>query len=62
MESVRPVIHDGEEHPPYTDATIKQAITDGLNPAGDPLDHTMPRWQMSERDLDDLLEFLKTLE
>lgn len=54
--------HEGEEHPPYTDATIKQAITDGLNPAGEPLDYTMPRWRMSEGDLDDLLKFLKTLE
>jgi hypothetical protein len=26
------------------------------------MDLTMPRWQMSERDLDDLLEFLKTLD
>ena len=54
--------HEGEEHPPYTDATIKQAITDGLNPAGKPLDDTMPRWRMSAGDLDDLLEYLKTLE
>lgn len=41
---------------------IKRAITEGLNPAGEPLDRTMPRWQMSEEDLDDLLEFLKTLD
>jgi len=54
--------HEGEEHPPYTDGTIKQAITDGLNPAGRPLDYTMPSYRMSEGDLDDLLEFLKTLE
>jgi cytochrome c oxidase subunit 2 len=53
---------EGEEHPPYTDETIKRAITEGLDPAGEPLDLTMPRWQMSERDLDDLLEFLKTLD
>ncbi len=53
---------EGEEHPPYTDETIKRAITDGLNPAGESLDYTMPRWQISEGDLDDLLEFLKTLE
>ncbi len=42
---------EGEEkmdHPPYTDVTIKRAITQGLDPAGDPLDWTMPRWQMSE--------------
>lgn len=57
--------HEGEEegeHPPYTDETIKRAITQGVNPAGDPLNITMPRWRLSERDLDDLLAFLKTLD
>lgn len=52
----------GEEHPPYTDELIGRAITLGLDPAGEPLDLTMPRWHMSEQDLDDLLEFLKTLD
>ncbi len=51
-----------EEHPPYTDETIKRAITEGVDPAGNPLDWPMPRWRMSEEDLNDLLEFLKTLE
>lgn len=51
-----------EEHPPYTDELIKRAITLGINPAGEPLDPTMPRWRMSDDDLDDLLAFLKTLE
>ena len=50
-----------EEHPPYTDETIKRAITEGLNPAGEPLDYTMPRWRMSEADLNDLLNYLKGL-
>jgi cytochrome c oxidase subunit 2 len=49
------------DHPPYTDATIARAITQGVDPAGKPLDWTMPRWQMSEPDLNDLLVFLKTL-
>jgi len=55
---------EGEEkmdHPPYTDALIKRAITQGLDPAGEPLDWTMPRWQMSEQDLNDLLVYLKSL-
>jgi cytochrome c oxidase subunit 2 len=52
---------EGEEHPPYTEELIKRAITQGLNPAGEPLDLTMPRWHMSEADLDDLIMFLKTL-
>ena len=55
--------HEEEEaHPPYTDETIKRAITEGVEPDGEPMDLTMPRWQMSERDLDDLLEFMKTLD
>jgi mono/diheme cytochrome c family protein len=54
--------HGGEEHPSYTDVIIVQAITDGLNPAGEPLDYAMPRWRTSEQDLDDLIAYLKTLE
>ncbi len=53
---------EGEEHPPYTDETIKRAITQGLNPAGEPLDYTMPRFRMSEADFSDLLDYLKALE
>lgn len=55
--------HDeGEmEHPPYTDETVRRAITQGLDPAGKPLESPMPRWRMSERDLDDLVAYLKGL-
>jgi cytochrome c oxidase subunit II len=48
-------------HPPYIDATIKRAITQGVDPADNPLSWTMPRWQMSEADLNDLIAYLKTL-
>ena len=51
-----------EEHPPYTDVTLKRAITDGVDPAGERLDDEMPRWRMSEQDLEDLVEFIKTLD
>jgi cytochrome c oxidase subunit II len=50
------------EHFPYTEATVKRAITEGINPAGKPLDRFMPRWEMPDRDLDDLIAFMKTLE
>ncbi len=55
--------HGKEEkaHPPYTDELIKRAITEGLNPAGTTLDWTMPRWEMTEEDLNDLIVYLKTL-
>jgi mono/diheme cytochrome c family protein len=51
-----------EEHPPYTEDTVKRAITQGLDPAGEPLDEFMPKWQMSSQDLDDLVDFMKTLQ
>jgi len=45
----------------FTDATIRKAITDGLDQAGKPLDVAMPRWQMSNADLDATIAYLKVL-
>ena len=57
--------HSGEEtehgHIPYDEASIKQAIIQGIEPDGEPLNSFMPRWSMSDQDLDDLVEFLKAL-
>jgi cytochrome c oxidase subunit 2 len=50
-----------EHHAPYTEATIKDAIIKGVEPNGEELEIYMPRWQMADEDLDDLLSFLKTL-
>jgi mono/diheme cytochrome c family protein len=50
-----------EEHPPYTDETIKRAIREGIDPSGEPLDLTMPRWKMTDKDVGDVVEYLKTL-
>ena len=52
--------HEGE-HDPYTDETIKIAIRDGIDPSGEEFDYAMPKWDMSDSDLDDLIEYLKTL-
>ena len=49
------------DHAPYTEEALKQAITHGVDPAGDPLEYPMPRWQMSPQDLNDLVTFIKTL-
>jgi mono/diheme cytochrome c family protein len=51
-----------EEHPPYNEDTLKRAVTEGLDPAGEPLKAEMPRWKMSGQDLNDLFEFMKILE
>lgn len=54
--------HSGEEaHPAYTEESIERAITLGLEPDGHELDWTMPRWQMQQEDLKDLVQYLKTL-
>jgi len=50
-----------ENHAPYTEATLKDAITRGLEPNGEQLEIYMPRWQMSDEDLNDLISFLRTL-
>lgn len=47
--------------PAYTEATLGQAITQGINSAQRPLDKTMPRFQLKEGDLRDLISYLKTL-
>lgn len=58
---IKGVYEHGKKETPYTDALIKRAITKGLDPDGEPLDWTMPRWQMTDGDLNDLLAYLKTL-
>ncbi|ADI73972.1 conserved hypothetical protein [Methanohalobium evestigatum Z-7303] len=51
-----------DEHPVYTDETIKRAIRKGIDPSGNLLDSTMPRWHMSDKDVDDVVEYLKKLD
>ncbi|MHB8778149.1 MAG: c-type cytochrome [Anaerolineales bacterium] len=45
----------------YTLDNFRQSVFQGKHPDGDELNRNMPRWQMSENDLADLLAFLKTL-
>ncbi len=47
---------------PYTDDLLKRAITKGINANGENLDPTMPRWYMSEKDTNDLVAYIKTLQ
>jgi hypothetical protein len=52
---------EGGEHGEYTLEDFRKAVVDGEHPDGQPLDRDMPRWQMSDQDLADLFEFLKSL-
>ena len=49
----------GHDHQTYTPESIRLAITNGLNPTGVLLDTAMPRWTMSEADLNDLVAYLQ---
>ena len=48
------------DHDGYSDAALRRAITEGLDPDGKRFDPVMPRWSMSEQDLADLIDFLKS--
>ncbi len=47
---------------PYTDDLLKRAITKGIDANGESLDPTMPRWYVPEKDLNDLVDYIKTLQ
>jgi len=58
--------HDdqGEEEMPmdeYDLDTFRNAVVFGQHPDGDSFSYNMPRWEMNDTDLADLLDFLKTL-
>ncbi len=56
-----PADEDGHgDHESYDDATLRRAITKGVDPDGVQLDPGMPRWLMAEQDLADLIEFIRS--
>jgi hypothetical protein len=52
---------DGTRGPTYTDATLRRAVTTGIDPEGSHLDWPMPQWQLTTQEWDGLLAYLKTL-
>ncbi|MFT4927445.1 MAG: ABC-type branched-subunit amino acid transport system substrate-binding protein, partial [Phenylobacterium sp.] len=51
----------GETHPPYTQRSIKTAITMGIDSGGQKLNSIMPRYQLTLKDMQDLVAFLTGL-
>ena len=52
----------GRRHPAFDEASLKRAVIEGVDPAGNPLDGSMPRYSMSGRDWKALVAYLKVLE
>lgn len=50
--------HNANEELAYTLEDFRRAVVEGRHPNGEPLDPNMPRWQLNERDLRDLYNFL----
>jgi hypothetical protein len=48
-------------HGEYDFGDFYQAVVEGQHPDGDTLDRDMPRWEISDDDLDDLFEFIVSL-
>lgn len=52
---------DGREHPAFTEQSVVRAITMGIDPAGNRLGVSMPRYALSTQDAKDLVGYLKRL-
>ena len=52
---------DGGRGPTFTDATLRTAVVQGLDPEGSRLEWPMPQWQLTDQDWSGLLAYLKTL-
>lgn len=55
-------VRTGRSHPAYGDAALSHAITEGVDPGGNPLDSAMPRFVMSTQDQLNLIAYLKRIE
>jgi mono/diheme cytochrome c family protein len=52
---------NGRRRPPYNEQTLRRAITEGVDSAGNPLHAAMPRYAMPPQALSDLVDYLKVL-
>lgn len=49
------------QRPAYTPQLLKRLLLEGIDPAGRQIDATMPTYALSEKELDDLVAFLKVI-
>lgn len=51
--------HERRQHDPFNAITVARAIREGIDPAGNDLEATMPRYDMTDADMADLIAYLK---
>ena len=51
----------GRSHPAFDEDSLARALIEGIDPAGNELDQTMPRYRMSDEDMADLLAYMKVI-
>lgn len=56
-----PRSEDGTRVPAWTDDDIARAIRDGIEPDGEPLKAPMPRWDMTDTEVAQVISYLKEL-
>jgi hypothetical protein len=52
---------NGRRRPAYNEQSLRRAVMEGIDSAGNPLHAAMPRYAMSPEDLSDLVAYLKVL-
>ncbi len=62
VKSYGHVHHDGRRHPAFDDDSAALSIVAGVDSANNTLDRSMPIYQMSQQDIDDLVAYMKVLE
>lgn len=54
-------LEGGRRRQPYNERLLRRAITMGIDPSGSPLNRAMPRYNLSQQDLDDLIAWLQKI-
>ncbi|MCG2808499.1 MAG: cytochrome c, partial [Coriobacteriia bacterium] len=57
-----PHTEDETETPGWTDAEIARAIREGIEPDGNRIKSPMPRWNMTDAEISDVIDYLKELD